>query len=143
MPALRDVPADGASPEALLAPAVVEATARTSPWVVQPAEEARLPLRWRYLAGERGTQRLEVGCGAVEDVENGATELGLEVVDRDVHRLAPTDCRRRFERRVRAGVVERRDEPDAVIGREWIAIQGRHGGGGVPCGTSCVRVGRS
>ena len=128
MPALRDVPADGASPEASLAPAVVEATARTSPGVVQPAEEMRPPLRWRYLAGERGTQRLEVGCGAVEDVENGATELGLEVVDRDTHCLTPADCRRCLERRVSTGVVERRDEPVAVIGRERIAIQGRHGG---------------
>ena len=97
-------------------------------WVVDAAENARPPLRGHCSRASLCTQRLEVGRGAVEDVEDGATELGHEVVDRDVHRLAPADRRRRFERRVSTGVVERRDEPVAVIGRERIAIQGRHGG---------------
>jgi hypothetical protein len=95
---------------------------------VEAAKNPDPPLRGHRFAGELLAQRLEIGRCTVEDVENGATELGLEVVDGDVHRLAPTDCRRRFERSVRAGVVERRDEPVAIVGRERIAIQGRHGG---------------
>ena len=95
---------------------------------MEPAKNPDPPLRGHRFAGEPLAQRLEIGRCAVEDVENGATELGLEVVDGHVHRLAPTDCRRRFERSVRAGVVERRDEPVAIVGRERIAIQGGHGG---------------
>ena len=128
MPLLRDVPADSASPVGPLAPAVIEAAARASHGIMEAAKNPDPPLRGHRFAGEPLPQRLEIGRCAVEDVENGATELGLEVVDGDVHGLPPADCRRCLERRVRAGVVERRDEPVAIVGRERIAIQGRHGG---------------
>ena len=85
-------------------------------------------LRRSRLAGEPLSQRFEVGAGAVEDVEDGPAELGLEVVDGNLHRLAPADRGRSFERRVGAGVGQGRDEAVAVLGREVMAIQAGHGG---------------